>query len=96
LLRALSWDASLANQASIDDEEAREGPVAIDGYGYGWMTGPLAGSDVTAYLHPGGNAGFRTVNCVIPDREACLVILCNDESTDMTGLTAEVLDVYLT
>ncbi len=95
LLSTAGWDSSLATQARIEDPAAREGPIRIDGYGYGWMTGALAESGLRVYLHSGGNAGFLTGNLLIPDRDACLVILCNDESADVVGLAAEVLAANL-
>jgi len=90
LLSAASWDAALATQVRID-AEASEGPVAVEGYGYGWITGSLLDSDTRVFLHTGGNAGFRTLNLLIPESETCLVILCNDEASDVARLATEVL-----
>jgi CubicO group peptidase (beta-lactamase class C family) len=95
LLSSASWDASLTSHAPIDDPVAGGGPVRFEGYGYGWMTGAVPASGVAVYAHMGGNAGFRTLNLVMPDRDTCLVILSNDESTDMEGLAAEVLAASL-
>ncbi len=95
LLSSTGWAASLATQARIEDPAAAQGPVRVDGYGYGWMTGALASSGQAVYLHSGGNAGFLTANLLIPDRDACLVVLCNDESADVVGLAAEVLAANL-
>lgn len=95
LLGTSGWDGSLATQALIEDPAFKEGPVRIDGYGYGWMTGALTRSGQAVYLHSGGNAGFVTGNLLVPDRDARLVILCNDESADLAGLATEVLAANL-
>jgi CubicO group peptidase (beta-lactamase class C family) len=92
LLSAASWDAALLTQVRSDAEAS--GPVRFEGYGYGWITGALADSGARVCLHPGGNAGFSTLNLLIPERETCLVILCNDEACDVARLAAEVLAAH--
>jgi CubicO group peptidase (beta-lactamase class C family) len=90
LLSAASWDAALLTQVR-NDPQASDYPVSFEGYGYGWSTGALADSGARVCLHTGGNAGFRTLNLLIPERETCLIILCNDETSDVARLAAEVL-----
>jgi CubicO group peptidase (beta-lactamase class C family) len=89
LLSAASWDAALATQ--VRNEPETSGPLVLEGYGYGWGTGTLADSGALVCLHSGGNAGFRTLNLLIPESQTCLVILCNDEASDVVRLAAEVL-----
>jgi CubicO group peptidase (beta-lactamase class C family) len=90
LLSAESWAASLSGHAPMDE---RAGNVAFTGYGYGWVTGTVAGQPL--YCHTGGNAGFRTLNAVLPAARARVTFLSNDETTDIEAVTTELLSVAL-
>jgi CubicO group peptidase (beta-lactamase class C family) len=63
--------------------------VTIEGYGYGWYLGEVAGHRIT--FHTGGNAGFQSINAVLPDDEACFVALTNDTATDLLDVSLELL-----
>jgi CubicO group peptidase (beta-lactamase class C family) len=56
-------------------------------YGYGWVIGELHGRRLR--FHTGDNAGFRSINLRLPDDEAVIILLSNDEIDDKhSGLFA--------
>jgi CubicO group peptidase (beta-lactamase class C family) len=63
--------------------------VRIDGYGHGWYVGEVVGH--TMYFHPGGNAGFLSLNAVLPEDDVRAVLLTNDEETDIVGCSMALL-----
>jgi CubicO group peptidase (beta-lactamase class C family) len=89
LLSAQSWDDMLARQAVIDDPEARTGTAIADGYGYAWFTGTVSGLPVR--LHHGDNAGFRALNAFIPDLAVRVIVMSNENATDLEQVAAEML-----
>lgn len=52
-----------------------------DGYGYGYVIGSLFGH--AARYHPGDNPGFRTLQVRVPDLDFSVVILSNQDETDI-------------
>lgn len=98
------WDAALAAGTFLGPASRRamltahaavgqDGTVTDAGYGYGWFTGRLAGRRVI--FHPGDNAGFKALNAWFPDDGARVVLLSNDESTDVERLLMDVLAAAL-
>jgi CubicO group peptidase (beta-lactamase class C family) len=83
------WDAALAAPgllcaASLQAMFAPHAPTpasytCIPGtsYGYGWFVANIAGQRVR--FHPGDNAGYSALNICLPDRDAIIILLCNDE-----------------
>ena len=59
------------------------------GYGYGMYTG-IFGGHPTLY-HPGDNPGYKSFACWLPDQETSVVMLLNDETTDMKSLLRQLL-----
>jgi CubicO group peptidase (beta-lactamase class C family) len=57
-------------------------------YGYGWFLGPLGGQD--AVYHTGENAGFRTFDAWLTATGGRVVMLTNEETTDLGALPALV------
>lgn len=59
--------------------------IDFEGYGYGWCIGSTGGHRLI--FHPGDNFGYQSMNAILPDDDARLVVLTNDETTDLAGLT---------
>ena len=76
----------LAVHATIDDDSA----APAYGYGYGWFTGTVSGRRVL--YHPGDNAGFKALNAWFPDSDQHIVVLSNEESTDVELIVRELLE----
>jgi len=73
---------------------ARPVPLA-DGtaYGYGVHVGTLDGH--RAVHHAGDIPGYRTLSAWLPEHDAALAILSNEETTDIDGVLREVLATAL-
>jgi CubicO group peptidase (beta-lactamase class C family) len=80
----------LTPHATVDDEVPG---VKIEGYGYGWYLADIAGHRVN--FHTGGNAGFQSINAVLPDDGATLVALTNDTSADLYALALELFVIAI-
>jgi CubicO group peptidase (beta-lactamase class C family) len=63
--------------------------VHVDGYGHGWFVGEVVGHRIL--FHPGGNAGFQSLNAVLPDDDVRAVLLTNDAGTDIAGCSLALL-----
>jgi hypothetical protein len=71
-------------------------PVPVDrdaAYGYGVHIGTLAGH--RAVFHAGDIPGYRTLSAWLPDHEAAVAVLSNDETADVEGVLREVLATAL-
>lgn len=90
------WDAALtapgvlgagALQAMftphVDTADTLPGGEAIR-YGYGWFLAELHGHRLM--FHPGDNSGFHAFNACLPDDEAAVIVLTNDEDIDTDAL----------
>lgn len=62
--------------------------VTIEGYGYAWYVADVAGHRL--FFHTGDNAGFKSINAVLPDDGASFMALTNDTATDLTGVSFEL------
>jgi CubicO group peptidase (beta-lactamase class C family) len=60
-----------------------------DAYGYGWYLHGLAST--TLRYHSGHNSGFNSFSAWVPENEASLVILSNDDSTDPQAIAQELV-----
>ncbi len=81
--------ARLPSPVMFDDGSRTE----VDGYGYGWFLGSTLGH--AAVLHPGDNAGFKALNLVVPAKDVLLVMLVNDEETEVVQAAEDLLRLAL-
>jgi CubicO group peptidase (beta-lactamase class C family) len=94
LVTASSLREMCAAHAALDgDDDEGEPRLITTGYGYGMFTGTFAGH--AACYHPGDNPGYQSFACWIPDEAASIVILLNDEATNLTGLLKQLLPAAL-
>jgi CubicO group peptidase (beta-lactamase class C family) len=93
LVSADSLRAMCHAHAHLDDDDAGEPRVTTTGYGYGMYTGIFGGS--IAYYHTGDNPGYRSFAGWIPEHEASIVILLNDDASSITELLRQLLPVAL-
>jgi hypothetical protein len=77
----------LAVQASIDE---RDEVIRTEGYGYGCFVGRDSGGRRVIY-HTGDNAGFVAVNVWFPDDDVRLVVVSNEETTDLMAIIRPAL-----
>jgi CubicO group peptidase (beta-lactamase class C family) len=96
ILSEVSRRAMLQDQAgsSLDigagtDTDDKDSPITVDGYGYGWFIGTALGRRVI--FHPGDNAGFGSLNAWFPDEDLRVIVLSNEEATDVEGVAVELL-----
>jgi len=57
--------------------------MAVPRVGMRWTPGARDGAAAT--FRPGDNAGFNALNLHLPDREASVILLSNDEDDDDEG-----------
>ena len=94
LLAPRSLQVMITPHAPVpDDQGTSDGWVTCDGYGYGQFIGRIAGHP--ACLHPGDNPGYQSLAVWLPGREACVVILSNDEAADIEALLRQLIPVAL-
>jgi CubicO group peptidase (beta-lactamase class C family) len=60
-----------------------------DGYGYGHFIGALG--NAVAYFHPGDNPGFKSFNAWLPEQDAAIAVLLNDEAVDLEPILKQLL-----
>ncbi|MFI7545313.1 serine hydrolase domain-containing protein [Actinoplanes sp. NPDC049599] len=58
-------------------------------YGYGLFVGTVGGH--LAYFHPGDIPGFASFTAWLPERRASVVLLTDDEHTDLHAMTRQLL-----
>jgi CubicO group peptidase (beta-lactamase class C family) len=73
----------------IEDHDEGDPRLTTTGYGYGMYTG-IFGRHAALY-HSGDNPGYKSMACWLPDQAASIVILLNDEATDITSLLRQLL-----
>ncbi len=83
--------AMLARHVELPEPAYLEEGSAIEGnaYGYGWFLGGYSGEHLIA--HPGDNAGFKALNLIVPSRGVRLVMLVNDEESELARPAEELL-----
>ena len=106
----LRWDEALASPGFLSDQALRsmtlrhatlptpdhleEGSrIEADGYGYAWYLGRFGEHRVVA--HPGDNAGFRALNLLLPDDNVKLVMLVDDEQSELASTAQELIQQVL-
>jgi CubicO group peptidase (beta-lactamase class C family) len=82
ILAESSRRAMLAAQTPID---APDGLIRTEAYGYGCFIGRDSGGRRVIY-HTGDNAGFVAVNVWFPDDDVRLVVVSNEETTDLMAI----------
>lgn len=80
-LRAMFFPYAMTNQPLPDGSPTQ--------YGYGWSLGELAGHRVR--FHTGGNSGFQSVNARFGDGDTILIVLSNDQTSDLEGITMHLV-----
>jgi CubicO group peptidase (beta-lactamase class C family) len=96
-----TWDRAIVDGTILSEDSRRrmftphvampvevEG-IEFDGYGYGWCLGSIVGHRLV--FHTGGNLGYRSVNAILPDDDARLIVLTNDEMTDPWAFAFELM-----
>ena len=86
VLNAASLRAMFAPHAHVPDAVA--GMPGIH-YGYGWFMGELEGHRVR--FHDGANAGFRAIDLHLLDHDAELILLANDEHSDLLNICRRLM-----
>ena len=66
-----------------------DGPLVDEGYGYGYVIGTLLGQPVR--YHSGDNPGFRTFQLRVPEPDVSVVILSNQDETDIPQVGAAIV-----
>jgi len=79
--------------APLPADQAGDPQFSAGGYGYGMFSGDVGGHP--AYYHPGDNPGYRSFVAWIPDLAASVVMLVNDEDTDVDNLIGQLIQVAL-
>lgn len=60
-------------------------------YGYGWFIDSISGKRVVS--HSGGASGFRSYLARITEDNTCIVLLSNNENTDIAAIEKKILKV---
>ena len=77
-----------SRQAMLTAHAAVGGP-GVDRYGYGWFIGHRFGRRIL--YHPGDNLGLKALNAWFPDENLRVIVLSNEETTDVEPLVDELL-----
>jgi CubicO group peptidase (beta-lactamase class C family) len=90
LLTARSRQALITPHAPFGDtQHSDDGWLDGDGYGYGHYVGSMAGH--VAYFHTGDNPGYLSFNAWLPDHQAAIAVLVNDEATSIEQVLRRLL-----
>ncbi|GAB2886380.1 hypothetical protein GCM10022245_22210 [Streptomyces mayteni] len=84
LLSASSREAMVTPHAPMDGAWGTDGVAVASSHGYGYCLGTLAGHE--ARFHFGDNPGYQSFLGWLPRLDMTVVLLCNDEETDIDGL----------
>jgi hypothetical protein len=74
-------------QVAVQDDD---GLVRTLGYGYGWYIGSITGGHPVIY-HTGDNVGFQSINAWFPEDAVRLIVLTNEETTDLRVIMGEMV-----
>jgi CubicO group peptidase (beta-lactamase class C family) len=101
----VAWDRALVTGTFLSDDSRHQmlrthvsmpqefDGVDFDGYGYGWCIGRVAGHRVI--FHTGGNFGYRSINAILPDDDAFLAVLSNEENADLESYALQLLSLAI-
>jgi CubicO group peptidase (beta-lactamase class C family) len=87
ILSLESRQAMLKIQVAVEDDD---GLVRTRGYGYGCYIGSVTGGHPVIY-HTGDNFGFLSFNAWFPEDDVRLVVLTNEETTDIQAIIAQAV-----
>ncbi len=88
------WDRALAGTRVLNEaSKATMFEPGLSNYGLGWRISKVAGE--TLYEHGGDVAGFHCVMRRFPDRDAVVIVLANDDASDVRGLCRELTAALL-
>ncbi len=89
-----SLDAMLTAHSPLPDGQGTsDGWATFHGYGYGQFIGRIAGH--ATYLHPGDIPGYQSLAAWLPGQAASVVILSNDEATDIDAVLRQLMPAAL-
>ena len=71
----------------VDVPVEQPGPLSI-GYGYGWITYETV--DGPMLFHTGQNAGFAGINARFPEDDLSVIVLSNEETTDVRDICSRL------
>lgn len=91
LLGDATCKAMFMVHARMEEEEVAG--VRFEGYGYGWFLADVGGHRL--FFHTGDNAGFQSINAILPDDDARFMVLTNDASADLLGVSLQLLAAAL-
>ena len=94
VLSAASRHLMFTNHVLVRDQGAST-VIRPEGYGYGWFLGRVDVPGHRALFHPGDNAGFVALNAWLPDDDIQLVVLSNEESTDLGPVVRAMLQMAI-
>jgi CubicO group peptidase (beta-lactamase class C family) len=84
--KALQTD-SFAGKTLLDQAYTR----VKQKYGYGWIIDSIGGKKVV--YHSGNIGGFCSILMRVPDDDICIVLLNNQEGTELEGIARQLLDI---
>ncbi len=87
VLSADSRQAMVARQVELGPP-VPDRRVAADGYGYGYFLGTMFGQP--SRFHPGDNPGYQSFLGHSPRAAVTVVVLTNDEETDLDDLLSDI------
>ncbi len=95
LLSAASLQAMFTPHAAVADDFAVKVFDGIPGiqYGYGWFIVEVEGRQLR--IHPGNQPGFISVNATRPSDDAVIIVLCNDQQSNVGEITCSLLGALL-
>lgn len=88
LLNRVSLQAMFTAHARLP-ESAPGSMGTMSSYGYGWFLEESGGLPVR--YHTGDNPGFKSINAHIPDLGAVVILLANDERSDVGAIGEHVI-----
>ena len=74
--------------AELSSPAASNDPARAHAYGYGYSLGTVCG--YRARFHLGDNPGYQSFLGYLPDLRTTVVVLCNDEETDLDRLLRDL------
>jgi CubicO group peptidase (beta-lactamase class C family) len=87
------WDQALYGEKLVKQETLDKiFTPNLNDYGYGWgiVTGGVLGRETS---HSGHIGGFRTRLARFPDKRAAIIVLSNNEQSNVEGLVSELADI---
>jgi CubicO group peptidase (beta-lactamase class C family) len=89
---ALTPYAPVVEEGSAEAVAAKSRGLVDEGYGYGYVVGTLLGHRMR--YHSGDNPGFRTIQARLPDLDVSLVVLSNQDETDVEAVAFTLVEHF--